>query len=325
MVEETLRRVKNAYYVIPKGISKEAKHLLSRLLAKNPKDRISIHEILEHSFFVKDVLKPLITTRLRPMTQNTKYGRVQIFVDGSVNIDFHEKTMTVQSDGQNVNIGSRTFNLTELPSDYIKRYKFLQMFIELLRSKTPRVTIVEDGIKCHLMENTQIFVICIAGKVYRKNGDNWEEKESKFVKTDLDFGTREIAERYFEKALKLCEDVDWSNRTKGIVKSDENNSSFNPSSVTIDSRFTMKTEIQKLNLSQTSFIKNVGWCLKHGRNFLMLFNDGVEIELEKSTNSVKYKTEYGSSRYTLDSLPDHVRMKLCYFPQFVAGLTHVSK
>lgn len=52
-VASTLTRVVAGHYVMPEHISGEAKDLLYRLLQKNPKDRISIEDVLKQPFMIK--------------------------------------------------------------------------------------------------------------------------------------------------------------------------------------------------------------------------------------------------------------------------------
>lgn len=49
-VRSTLTRVVMASYQLPNHLSAEAKDLINALLQKNPKDRISLEQILEHPF-----------------------------------------------------------------------------------------------------------------------------------------------------------------------------------------------------------------------------------------------------------------------------------
>lgn len=53
-VKSTLTRVVMADYKMPVGISMEARDLISRLLKKNPSDRIKLEEILDHPFMIKN-------------------------------------------------------------------------------------------------------------------------------------------------------------------------------------------------------------------------------------------------------------------------------
>ena len=50
-VKETLELVSKAVYELPKGISQTASDLISRILLRNPFQRISIQDVLRHEFF----------------------------------------------------------------------------------------------------------------------------------------------------------------------------------------------------------------------------------------------------------------------------------
>lgn len=52
-VPETLTRVKDGNFKLPSSISKEGRDLIKGLLTQNPKERITIRQVLSHPFLVK--------------------------------------------------------------------------------------------------------------------------------------------------------------------------------------------------------------------------------------------------------------------------------
>ncbi|PVD34363.1 hypothetical protein C0Q70_05634 [Pomacea canaliculata] len=49
----------------------------------------------------------------------------------------------------------KTFTFQSLPGKYFKKYQYAARFIDLVRSKTPKVTMYTEKAKCMLMENSQ--------------------------------------------------------------------------------------------------------------------------------------------------------------------------
>lgn len=49
----TLKRVANVRYVIPDGLSHDAKDLINRILQKDAKKRLTLVQIRNHPFFLK--------------------------------------------------------------------------------------------------------------------------------------------------------------------------------------------------------------------------------------------------------------------------------
>ena len=46
-----------------------------------------------------------------------------------------------------------TYTYHDLPARYWKKYQYASQFVQLVRSKTPKVTFYSDQAKCMLMEN----------------------------------------------------------------------------------------------------------------------------------------------------------------------------
>lgn len=50
-------------------------------------------------------------------------------------------------------LDARVYMSTSLPDKYYNKYKYMAKFVELVRSKTPKVTLFTKQAKCMLMEN----------------------------------------------------------------------------------------------------------------------------------------------------------------------------
>eukprot|EP00057_Strongylocentrotus_purpuratus_P014161 XP_011668635.1 PREDICTED: serine/threonine-protein kinase PLK4 [Strongylocentrotus purpuratus] len=127
---------------------------------------------------------PLNATRLRPIRQRTRNAVVSIMLGGEVCLEFLKtkdgqdrvvEVLRISQDGMQVTIyqpnGGKGFPIMEhppsppqdsgitkhsyhdLPSKYWKKYQYASRFIQLVRSKTPKVTLYTPHAKCMLMEN----------------------------------------------------------------------------------------------------------------------------------------------------------------------------
>ncbi|RUS16078.1 hypothetical protein BC937DRAFT_91631 [Endogone sp. FLAS-F59071] len=99
----------------------------------------------------------LSTRRVRPIKQRTRHGVVEVLEDGTVFLDFNEERwlMTVDSEGEKINFferphtrGSpailvnpvRSYTFHELPPKHLKKYRYAAKFVDLVKSKTPKVS-----------------------------------------------------------------------------------------------------------------------------------------------------------------------------------------
>ncbi|XP_041463144.1 serine/threonine-protein kinase PLK4-like isoform X2 [Lytechinus variegatus] len=127
---------------------------------------------------------PLNATRLRPIRQRTRNAVVSIMPGGEVCLEFLKtkdgqdrvvEVLRISQDGMQVTIyqpnggkgfpimedppsppqdsGITTHSYHDLPSKYWKKYQYASRFIQLVRSKTPKVTLYTSEAKCMLMEN----------------------------------------------------------------------------------------------------------------------------------------------------------------------------
>ncbi|XP_025084941.1 serine/threonine-protein kinase PLK4-like isoform X2 [Pomacea canaliculata] len=129
--------------------------------------------------------EPLNTQRLLPIRQKTKNAVINIMDNGNVCLEFVKnkgkeqrvvEVFSISSDGQQVTVfhpgdrgrgvavsdcppsplsACKTFTFQSLPGKYFKKYQYAARFIDLVRSKTPKVTMYTEKAKCMLMENSQ--------------------------------------------------------------------------------------------------------------------------------------------------------------------------
>ncbi|XP_019634524.1 PREDICTED: serine/threonine-protein kinase PLK4-like [Branchiostoma belcheri] len=140
-------------------------------------------EMSQQKEMKKEQMSPLTSKRLRPIRQKTRNAVVSILEDGQVCLEFLKprdgvdhvsEVHRISACGQTVIIyqphrgrgqplserppspppgDDHTYLLHELPSRHKKKYLYAKRFVQLVRSKTPKVTLYTRQAKCMLMEN----------------------------------------------------------------------------------------------------------------------------------------------------------------------------
>lgn len=178
-VKNTFEKVSKVEFYLPNWLSSNAKNLINNLIVHDPDSRLSTKRILEHPFLVEGIhLKsnpptspgsPLNTKWLRPLRQQTKHGIIELLGNGKIWIDFMiDPTISViDIDGLRVRIFEKGTQQSQidyntpkeilyypnLPLAKMKIYEYARKFVNLLRSKTPRVIISTAQFKAFLMDN----------------------------------------------------------------------------------------------------------------------------------------------------------------------------
>ncbi|KAI9593465.1 kinase-like domain-containing protein [Syncephalis fuscata] len=188
--EETLNNICNGSIQTLSYMSPVAQSLAKQLLQRDPSKRISLPYILLHEFFTEtedthpaplssqshrppsppipsqneiSPLVPINTERLRPLKQKTKHGTVELLEDGRLKLDLLGEPfiMLISGDGQTIEFvehGTRQaivseFTLDKLPAQYQRKYAYASRFVDLVRSRTPKITFFSSQAQCSLMEN----------------------------------------------------------------------------------------------------------------------------------------------------------------------------
>eukprot|EP00761_Pharyngomonas_kirbyi_P012556 gb/GECH01012583.1/.p1 GENE.gb/GECH01012583.1/~~gb/GECH01012583.1/.p1 ORF type:complete len:618 (+),score=124.59 gb/GECH01012583.1/:1-1854(+) len=201
--KQILKKVKKGMFTMPEHISNEASDLICKLLQKNPRDRCTIDDVLNHPFITGqrvsndetksknqtgEMLAPLNTTRIPPISHQTKKTNVHIMQNGEVCIEFIQENIffIVSMDGRKIEVSSptedwinNTYKLENLPKFLRKKYKYAKHIVDSARSKTPKVEYCGNSIHCSLMEN-----------------DPWNDFEVLFLK-------KQLLIRYLRKQSKI--------------------------------------------------------------------------------------------------------------------------
>uniref|UniRef100_A0A8C5CYS1 Serine/threonine-protein kinase PLK4 n=1 Tax=Gadus morhua TaxID=8049 RepID=A0A8C5CYS1_GADMO len=132
---------------------------------------------------LRDVLPPLCASRLKPIRQKTKNAVVSILETGDVclelikgqgsqervkdvlriSCDGSMVTIYQPNDGKGLPVSDRPpappediliCSYEDLPEKYWKKYQYASKFVQLVKSKTPKVSLYTKYAKCMLMENS---------------------------------------------------------------------------------------------------------------------------------------------------------------------------
>ncbi|KAM4672006.1 serine/threonine-protein kinase PLK4 isoform 2-T2 [Amazona ochrocephala] len=132
---------------------------------------------------LRSIVSPLNAHRLKPIRQKTKNAVVSILDTGEVCMEFLKEhhsqelvkeVLRISCDGNIVAVyhpnegrgfllddrppappeGISMYNFDNLPEKYWKKYQYAAKFVQLVRTKTPKVTFYTRYAKCMLMENS---------------------------------------------------------------------------------------------------------------------------------------------------------------------------
>jgi hypothetical protein len=147
---------------------------LDSLTKENIPPKVSLFEVLNRNPLLQDSngessIVPLTTQRLQPIRQETKHGIVEILKTGELVLDFagDRYRMLINAIGDRISFfeyplskdwnpsirPSMTFEISNLPQKYFKKYRYASRFINMVRCKTPKVIFYSPQSKCMLMEN----------------------------------------------------------------------------------------------------------------------------------------------------------------------------
>ncbi|KAI8052265.1 hypothetical protein BDF22DRAFT_512533 [Syncephalis plumigaleata] len=97
------------------------------------------------------------------MKQQTQHGNIELLEDGRVKLAVRgeSRIMLISGDGNTIELieeGSRPavvakYKLDDLPEQYHRKYAYASRFVELVRSRTPKITYFSSEAQCSLMEN----------------------------------------------------------------------------------------------------------------------------------------------------------------------------
>lgn len=178
-------------FAIPEFISQNAKHLIASLLSLDPKDRLTIAQVQEDSFFkstqpldcsyyeyreallsppqrfkiskrktkshiqnLPPFIIPIHSKNLKPLKLSLRSGEFEIGEDGVLCLKLGTRRLDISSDGLSFYYHSKWRSLRQLKGTCLKLYQYTANLIEVIKSRTPKVVVESESGKFMLMQNT---------------------------------------------------------------------------------------------------------------------------------------------------------------------------
>lgn len=182
--------------------------LITQLLEEVPEKRPHLNEILEHIF----VSGRIDSTRLQPIEKTTKNIRMSIDKSGTVELCFlqDQVTISVTADGSRISTSSpntttKEYSFYELPQSYWKRYGYLIRFINLIKSKTAKITIHCEKLLKENAKNNDNNNEYISRGTLMENGDFEVTLFNKVLKEEFKFKITDQLPKNLEKYRQTLE------------------------------------------------------------------------------------------------------------------------
>lgn len=99
-------------------------------------------------------VRQVSTSNLKPFVHVMNNGKLEITDEGWMKVQIKSKVLEVSPDGLTVVYMGKVVDLKMMKKAPAKMYKIGTEFLEVLKSKTPRVVIEDCGAKCMLMSNS---------------------------------------------------------------------------------------------------------------------------------------------------------------------------
>lgn len=96
---------------------------------------------------------PLSTQNLKPFVHKLTNGELEITDEGWVRVQIGKRKLEISGDGMMVIYQGKIIDIKAMKKAPAKLYKLGIKFLEVVKSKTPRIIIEEQGAKCMLMRN----------------------------------------------------------------------------------------------------------------------------------------------------------------------------
>jgi Polo-like Kinase 4 Polo Box 2 len=132
--------------------SMNSSRYMPRSFSKNPKFCSKNKENLTPSALYQKL--PLITHNLKPFIHKFPQGKLEITESGWVKVTIRKKNLQISKDGLTILYQNKVLDLESIHKAPLKLYYLAKEFLDIIKSKTPKITIEEKHCKCMLMRNT---------------------------------------------------------------------------------------------------------------------------------------------------------------------------
>jgi len=99
-------------------------------------------------------ISPINTFNLKPLLHRIRNGEIEISRDGWVRLQIGRRKLEVSRDGMTVLYQGRPVNTKTMSPSATRLYEYVKNFIEVVKSKTPKVVVEEQNCTCMLMQNS---------------------------------------------------------------------------------------------------------------------------------------------------------------------------
>ena len=243
------------------------------------------------------------TRGIPPLRQHTKHGTITVTNDGHLqlclpsishnifSISTNSKQITV-SDGNGV-VWEGTVN--GLPWQWTRVYRYASRFVQICRSRIPRLSVELDGVRGRVMLNGE-FEACESRnglvvrlipedrsvKVFSMNDDSEELRWEGDIERIPD-----IFRTTLESSFRLYK------KCQGIF--DGNSMDYEPHDTAL-------------------CVPRVGWCAIRGNRYQFLFEDGVRMVVDRNLREIIYSDAWRDKRKwrwgDFEQLPRHVKARI---------------
>ncbi|KAB1281885.1 Serine/threonine-protein kinase PLK4 [Camelus dromedarius] len=291
---------------------------------------------------LRSITSPLTAYRLKPIRQKTKKAVVSILDSEEVCVEllkeyasqeYVKEVLQISSDGNMITIyypnDGRGFPLADrpplptdnisrysfdnLPEKYWRKYQYASRFVQLVRSKSPKITYFTRYAKCVLMENSpgadfevwfydgakihktedSVQVIEKTGKSYTLKGESEVNSLKEEMKMYMD---------HANEGHRICLALEC------IISEEEKKNGNAPFFPIIIGRWLQMKDLalQVQLLEQTSLL-----VLTSGAVWVQ-FNDGSQLVVQAGVSSISYTSPNGqTTRYgENEKLPEYIKQKL---------------
>uniref|UniRef100_A0AAR2M215 Serine/threonine-protein kinase PLK4 n=1 Tax=Pygocentrus nattereri TaxID=42514 RepID=A0AAR2M215_PYGNA len=299
----------------------------------------------------KSQFPPLCAARLKPIRQKTKNAVVSILDTGEVCMELLKgqgaqervkEVLRISCDGSMVTVyqpnEGKGFpvldhppsppedificSYEDLPEKYWKKYQYATKFVQLVKSKTPKVTLYTKFAKCMLMENSpnaDLEVCFYDGAKTHKTSDQVRvvEKSGKSYTVKGDVGLSGVSPecRLYMELTDEVMLIIYSCYINQFMIS-YNGSDFTTASLAKGSSPQSAKEGHSVNTGKvlkSIFVPNIGWAsqLTSGEVWVQ-FNDGSQLVVQAGVSCIIFTSPDGHiTRYKEnEKLPDLVKEKL---------------
>ncbi|KAF7278138.1 hypothetical protein GWI33_008755 [Rhynchophorus ferrugineus] len=345
--------------------------------------RMQNGEPLEKPFKSQNLVQ-LCSQRLLPTRHQTKNAILSILNDGEVVIEFIKKkgstkrdvtceVMRISPDGLRIVLyepeggrgvppadeppplpvqgADQIYSIENLPEKHWKKYMYAFKFVELVRAKTPKITLYSDKAKCLLMENLLDFEMCFyeGGKVTRSTTEGitfLDTTGNKFnYRTENECrnlnGTLELmwthAQECFEHSLLLENTLSKLEGTNfpiivgrrpvsagnGFCKENVSKSSMAPFTLSMNSTTPGTSFGSSLSKEKRVSVPGVGTAVQLANGEVKVkYNDGSQLWVD-GKHHVRYQYPDGRMVNYLDtdSIPKSIMEKMQLMPKVVKHLS----